>query len=299
MRKLLIFFSAILILLLGVWGTVVFMLDEARLKSLAVEQVEQRTGRALTLGGPLSVKLFPRIELVAEDVTLDGPPGLDGPALFTADAFRMSVALWPLLRGEIETGALTLEDAEIQLYTDRSGRTTLDGLQQAAAPPSKPSQTSAERPQLNVEAIRLIDVRLVVTDERSNAVQRFLLERFELDRFRFDTPVDFVFRGQVGDPATLSEITLTGTVNVPAGAGPIRLDDIELSGRAGELALGLNGDLLVETGNITSATLENGRVNLGDQSFDLSATWRGTPRPSVSAEVRGEAVKKGRRAMMK
>lgn len=290
MRKLLIFLSAFLLLVLGLWGTIVFMLDEERLKTLAIEQVEARTGRTLTLDGPLNVKLFPRIELVAEDVTLDGPPDLDGPALFTADAFRMSVALWPLLRGEIETGALTLEDAEIQLFTDRSGRTTLDGLQQAAAPSAPASDAPADRPELTVEAIRLNNVRLVVSDARTDSVQRFVMERFELDRFRFDTPVDFLFRGEVGDPPTLTEIELTGTVTVPSGAGPIRIDGLDLSALSGELALGLEGDVRVETGTVTSARLEAGRVRLGDQAFDLTATWRGTPRPSVSAELRGEAL---------
>ncbi len=294
MRKFLIFLSAFLILLLGLWGTVVLMLDEDRLKTLAIEQVEQRTGRNLTLDGPLEVRLFPRIELVAEDVTLDGPPELDGPPLFTADALRMSVALWPLIQSEIETGALTLEGAEIQLYTDRSGRTTLDGLQQAAAPADgsteRPTDGSGQRPEVSVEAIRLNDVRLIVTDERTNSVQQFLMERFELDAFRFDTPVPFVFRGRIGDPATLEEIELGGTILVPAGDGPIRIDGIELSARSGELTMGMTGDLLVETGTVVSARFDDGRVRLADQQLDVSATWRGTARPSVTAEVRGDAL---------
>lgn len=291
MRKLLIFFAALLIILLGVWGTIVFMLDEERLKALAVEQVEQRTGRSLILGGPLELKLFPRIELVAEDVTLQGPPGFDGPDLFTAEAFRMSVALWPLIRGEIETGALALEDAEIQLFTDRSGRSTLDGLGQASTTNSEsdvPSESgSTERPELSVEAVRLTDVRLVVTDQRTASVQQFLLERFELDRFRFDAPVPFTFRGAIGDPATLQDIELVGTLFVPSGQGPIRLNGIDLSARTGELALGLDGDIEIETGRVTRARLVNATARLGDESLELSASWLGTPRPSVTAELRG------------
>jgi len=61
MRKLLIFFAVLLLIVMGIWGTIVFMLDEERLKALAVEQVEQRTGRTLVLDGPLELKLFPRI----------------------------------------------------------------------------------------------------------------------------------------------------------------------------------------------------------------------------------------------
>lgn len=289
MRKFLIFLSALLIILLGLWATVVFMLDEARLKALAIEQVEQRTGRTLQLNGPLELKLFPRIELVAREVTLEGPPGFDGPALFTADAFRMSVALWPLIRGEVETGAITLDDAEIRLHTDRAGRSTLDGLQAAAAT-SGQETAGADRPEVSIEGVRLNNVRLVVSDARTSALQRFLLERFELDTFRFDADVPFVFRGEVGDPPTLGDIELTGTVRVPAGNGPIVFGGLELSARSGELTLGLDGTVQVDTGRVTTARLEGGRVEIGGQALEVSATWRGTPRPSVTAEVRGQGL---------
>lgn len=292
MRKFLIFLSAFLILLLGLWGTAVFMLDEARLKQLAVEQIEQRTGRTMTLEGPLDVQFFPRIQLVARDVTLAGPPGYEGPPLFTADAFRMSVAVWPLLRGRVETGALGLEDAEITLHTDRSGRSSLDGLQDAATSASTPESTApapnGQRPEFRIESIGLSDVRLVVSDARDGSIQRFLLERFELGEFRFGIPVPFTFRGEIGAPPMLDGIVLTGTVNVPSGEGPIRLSGLELAANSGELKLGLEGSIVIETGEVPSARLDQGRVRVGDQALEVSGRWRGTARPSVRAEVRGE-----------
>ncbi|MBY6203698.1 AsmA family protein [Halomonas denitrificans] len=296
MRKFLIFLSAFLILLLGLWGTAVFMLDEARLKQLAVEQIEERTGRTMTLAGPLDVQFLPRIQLVARDVTLTGPPDYDGPPLFTADAFRMSVALWPLLRGQVETGALGLEDAELTLHTDRAGRTSLDGLLAPADSPSSDASSadsagpSGERPDVRIEAIRLTDVRLVVSDARDDTVQRFLLERFELGEFRFGRPVPFTFRGEIGDPPVLEGIVLTGSLDVPPGDGPIRLSGLELAATSGDLRLGLDGSIVLETGAVPEARLEEGRVRIGDQSLAVSGRWRGTPRPSVRAEVRGESL---------
>ncbi|NKI33777.1 AsmA family protein [Wenzhouxiangella sp. XN79A] len=291
MRKFLIFLSALLIVVLGLWATVVIVLDEARLKAIAVEQVRERTGRTLILDGPLQLDLFPRIQLVARDVRLSGPAGYDGPDLFTADAFRMTIAVWPLLRGDVETGAIELAGADIRLHTDAGGRSTLDGLVQAArAPADSTAETDSSGAEIEVEAVRLDDVRLVVSESGSPDAQEFLLRRFEIESFRFDADVPFVFRGQVGDPPVLRDLELTGTLRVPRAAGSIQLKNLEFEAYSGELQLALEGSLEVRTGDPVLARLVDGQVVIGEDSLRVTAEWRGTPRPSVSATVRGEQL---------
>jgi len=291
MRKFLIFVAALLIVMLGLWATISIVLDEARLKAIAVDQVREQTGRTLVLDGPLELDVFPRIQLVARDVRLSGPDGYEGPDLFRADAFRMTLELWPLLRGVVETGAVELEDAELRLHTDRGGRSTLDGLLPAddgtAAADAGPPE---ERPDLQIEAVRLDNVRLVVSENGAGEVQEFLLRRFEIDAFRFDADVPFLFRGQLGDPPILREIELTGRVNVPRGPGPIQLKNLELEALSGELELALQGALELQPGDVTMATLSDGRVRIGDDEVLVSLEWHGTPRPRVSASLRGDSL---------
>ena len=146
MRKLLILLAAILVFVLGLWGTAVLYFDEARLKQIAIEQVRAQTGRELRIDGPLSLSFLPRISLVANDVSLSGPQDFDGPDLFQADQLRLAVELWPLIRGEVETGDIALRNARLTVHTDRAGRTSLDGLAGDAADDGGSAEAPAQRP---------------------------------------------------------------------------------------------------------------------------------------------------------
>lgn len=69
------------------WLSITFLLVMAALiapflvpvdvyKQQAVQQFEARTGRALTLGGPVKFSLLPSIALDAENVAISNPRGL-------------------------------------------------------------------------------------------------------------------------------------------------------------------------------------------------------------------------------
>lgn len=295
MRTLLIFIAAIVVIVLGAWATLVLYFDEERLKTIAVEQVRSQTGRELVLGGPLELKVFPRISLVARDVTLSGPDRYSGPELFQADQFRMSLALLPLLRGEVETGAISLERAEINIHTDRSGSSSLDGLggrdRSGSDDEAQPeSDSRGDRSGLTTEQIRLDNVRLIVSDAGSGDRQQVLVDRLELEAFRFDAPVGFVFEGSIGDPVTVSELKVTGTVTVPSGAGPVQVRGLELNAVAAGLPVALSGQADVQTGSTPRATFPDGQLRLGEDRFEVSFSFVGGDRPRVSATLRGESM---------
>src|SRR6056297_1481447 len=151
MRTLLIFLAAIVVIVLGLWATLVLYFDEDKLKQIATEQVRAQTGRDLIINGPLKLDFFPGVSLVASDVELSGPADYSGPDLFTADEFRMSLSLMPLLSGDVETGDIGLEEAELNIHTDLSGISSLDGLTGGNAP----AETGASRSSVSTGQIRL------------------------------------------------------------------------------------------------------------------------------------------------
>jgi len=283
MRKLLIFFAAVIVILLGLWGTLVLYFDEARLKQIATEQVRAQTGRELRIDGPLELDVFPSVSLVAREVSLSGPEGYQGPDLFSADEFRMSLALLPLISGRIETGDIRLAEAELNVHTDRSGRSSLDGL--TGAEPADDAPAAAPPPEVSTGRITLSGIRLNVTDAATDAREVFLVERLNIDSFRFDEPFPFEFAGSVGDPATLRDIELDALITVPSGAGAIRVDDLNLVASASGLALGLGGSAELNPGPPLVATFRDGRVVLGEREFDAGFTYRDDGR---RARIEGE-----------
>lgn len=282
MRTLIIFAAATVIILLGVWATLVLYFDEDRLKEIATEQVRAQTGRELTVSGPLRLSVFPRLSLEAEDVRLSGPPEFDGPDMFEAGRLSLSLRLFPLLRGVVESEALALDRAELRLHTDRSGRSSLDGLvaESGDAP-------EASRPAIRAERLRLTDVSLVVSDARSGSSERYAIRSLELDRFAFDSPVPFRFSGNLGEPPVFESLEASGTLTVPSGSGPLTLSDLRLDGRLAELEFGLEGMIRLDPGPPLVLELSDGVLDLDGESHGLAFRYQGTARPSVSASLDG------------
>lgn len=289
MRKLLIFLSAILVVLLGLWGTLVLYFDEARLKQIAIEQVRAQTGRELQIDGELRLALLPRISLLASDVKLSGPDGFDGPNLFEADEFRMTLELWPLLRGRIETGDIALDNARLVIHTDRSGRNSLDGLSGESGADA-PAGNDSTRPAVTTGRIALSSARLTMSDASTDERQLFIVERLQIDSFAFDRPFRFEFQGGFGDPPMIDNIDVRGTLLVPSAAGPIQLTELGMTADAAGLPLGLSGRAEINPGPPLLARFEDGVLDLNGKSFQTSFSYRDGVRPIIDATLSGEQL---------
>ena len=290
MRKLLIFTAAALLILIGVWGSLMLYFTDERLKQIAVEQVRAQTGRELMINGPLELDLFPRVALKAEQVSLSGPADYDGPDLFTAEEFSLSLSLLPLIRGQIETGDIELSGADIALHTDRSGISTLDGLTGASAEPTPPADAETERPAVTTGAIRLNNVNLIISDDSTSDVQRFIIERLQIDAFSFNQAIPFQFAGAVGDPPIVQDLRINGEITVPSGAGAITVDELSLSALASAIELELEGAIRVEPGPPLRAELNDGQLQLNDQRYAVDFSYSDGQRPLLEASLNGDML---------
>ncbi|MGK7296808.1 MAG: AsmA family protein [Candidatus Wenzhouxiangella sp. M2_3B_020] len=283
MRALLIFLAAVVVIILGLWATLILYFDEERLKQIATEQVREQTGRELTIDGELSLDVFPGISIVARDVQLSGPPDYTGPELFTADSFRMSVALLPLISGNVETGDIALEQAQVNLHTDAGGTSSLAGLtgsEPAEAPTGEP-------PAISTEQISLRNIRLVVTDAATDSRQVFVVDTLNVDSFRYGEPTAFEFQGSLGDPPVISDIDLQGEVTVPYGPGPVQISRLELEADLAGVDMALSGSAEVRPGPPLRASFSDGRLELGEDRFTTAFSFIDGERPKIEASLEG------------
>lgn len=289
MKKLLIFTAAVLLILIGVWGSLMLYFTDERLKQIAVEQVRAQTGRELMIAGPLDLDLFPRVALKAEQVSLSGPADYNGPDLFSAEEFSLSLSLLPLIRGRVETGDIELGGADITLHTDRAGISTLDGLTGEASEPP-PADAGTERPAVTTGAIRLNNVNMVISDASTGDIQRFIVERLQIDQFRFDQATPFRFEGAVGEPPVVQDLRIDGKITVPSGAGAITVDELSLSALASAIELELEGAIRIEPGPPLRADLNDGQLRLNDERYAVDFSYSDAGRPLVQASLSGEML---------
>jgi hypothetical protein len=103
-------------------------------------EVNARTGRALTVGGPMSVALFPRVVVSLGDIVLLPPEGTPGPPLLAAPSLDVETSLWSLLSRRPRLDRITLHRPTIELAIDAQGRRSWE----PAAPLPRP-----DRPPVN------------------------------------------------------------------------------------------------------------------------------------------------------
>ena len=80
------------------------------------------TGRAVTIGGPISVRLFPWPRLAAEDVHLANPPGLEEAEFATAERIVARMSLAGLFNGDIQVESIDIEKPVITLERRAEGQ---------------------------------------------------------------------------------------------------------------------------------------------------------------------------------
>lgn len=207
-------------------------LDDYR--GLIAARVKAATGRALTLDGALSLKLFTMTPaIVARQVGLANAAWGSRPRMITVKRLEAEVGLWGLLFGRPAIKRIVLISPNILLETNRKGAG--NWVFTGAAPTVWPS----------IRLVRIENARIVYRDGRTGRERSLTIARM-------------VARPTGGDGALA--VTLTGAfagkpVDVTARLGPLdrllrggRPWPIALSGRIGATRLTAKGSLALSKG---------------------------------------------------
>lgn len=181
LKWLLVGLGALLVLGVVVAIAVVTLVDPDRFRPALVAAVQQSTGRTLTLGGDVGLKLLPCCAVEVTRLELGNPPGFDAEPLLRVGSARLAIRLWPLLaRREIEIGTVSVAGLEANLVGRRDGSnnwtftdTTPD--EPAAAGNDDEAAISA----FNLAGISLEDARINYSDEADGT--RYRVEQLQLD----------------------------------------------------------------------------------------------------------------------
>ncbi len=275
MRNAVVIFAAATIMVLGVIGSGIIFLDEQRLKSLVAQHVENHTGRRIEIRGPLRVRLFPGLSLRAEQVIMLPPDGFEGPELFRAEQVDMRVRLLALVRGRVDASDVRLSGARINLHTDPSGRSSLEGLGLARAP-GLSDWTSGP--------ISLEHAVISFSDAGRAGSEVLEMERIDLAGVRPGSPVEFRFRGNMEEPAAFDSLEVDGLL-VPAANGVARLSNMRLLAvlDGGRYQLELRGNVNYSGQPPMRLDLDGGLLMINEHRFLIEGSYLAGDRPYLSA----------------
>jgi AsmA protein len=95
MRKFLLILLGLVVVLIGAALIVPFLVPTDTYKQQIAREVENATGRRLTIDGPLAFTILPRLGLEAGGVTLANPPGAPVPTWCASRRFSSISASCP------------------------------------------------------------------------------------------------------------------------------------------------------------------------------------------------------------
>jgi len=127
MKKLLIILTSIVVLVVGAGLFISSQLDEARLRTLITEMVNEQLNVELRINGPLALSIFPTIGASLEGIHLSTPDNPDRD-LATADTMRIGLRAGPLLQGNIEVEEIVLQNFSLELERDVGGHANWEGI---------------------------------------------------------------------------------------------------------------------------------------------------------------------------
>lgn len=152
MKKILAVIGAVLVVIIAALLIIPSLIDWNSYKPQITQAVHEATGRNLDIRGDLSMSVLPFPALSVEKVSLGNLPGAQDPDMVSVEEVRVSVALMPLLTGNVQVTEISLIDPVISIETfeDGSNNLVFDPAQAVTsgpdagtiATPSSPSSAS-------------------------------------------------------------------------------------------------------------------------------------------------------------
>lgn len=175
-------YGLLILVLLVVTGVAVFVatFDANRYKSEIESLVLKHTGQALKIDGDVSITLYPKLGAVISQASLSGPnaqrkdtgSASTNKPFLTLRSTRLSMVLWPLLKGKVLIDGIEIEGLTLRLVRSNQGMLNVDDLINHIQPRTTTTATQAiatnDKPlTIDIQSVNIKDSGLVFIDELS------------------------------------------------------------------------------------------------------------------------------------
>jgi len=158
--------------------------DSNALKREITAQARAATGRDLTIGGNLEIRIFPAPALTANNVSLSNAAGAQSADMVSLKAVEVRVALLPLLSGQVQVERIRLLSPVVNIEKFADGRTNLElKAEGQAEPPANvadggapsqgaPAQAQSAGLDIRLDNFEVVGGLVVYRDATTGAVER-------------------------------------------------------------------------------------------------------------------------------
>ena len=190
--RILAFLVILTVIVIAIGSVLVLTLDPNEHKTDITNTISDAIGYPVHIRGEIDLKLFPILHLSVEDVLVESPPGFDA-SLLEIDKTTASVNPFPLLKGKLDIGEITLKQPRLNLLTGRDGKTNWENL----LTPEKDDKPAAMA--LLVNRLSVENANIVWEDLKNNDSLRVEKLSLEMDSFISGEPVNIELTATIND----------------------------------------------------------------------------------------------------
>ncbi len=233
MRFLLKFLLVLIFLVAASGFLLVARINTESNKAAISETVLAATGFELTIGGDLSLSLFPDLGLSLNDVRLKNPAFPQ--ELASAASAMFSIEISPLLRGQVKIKEISTTDLHANYFIDANGTSMWSiGTTESGADSRNPSSPRGltELPAFSVDRLRIGNARIDIKDASKQT--RYQIDNLSLDSrdanlegrlFSLALQFDYENNGM----SAAIPMALRSNVQADLSNGSFQFSDLELS----------------------------------------------------------------------
>jgi AsmA protein len=197
--------------------------DAAKFKAEIARVVKDRTQRTLSIDGAIKLSFFPKIGVELGKLGLSERNS--GKMFAAVDAAHVSVALLPLLSGQIVVDRVTIDGLKASLARRKDGSSNFDDLLAGGEAKGDKRASAAPGPKLDIAGVDLSNTELEWRDEAKK--QHFAVKGLRLRTGRLADAVpsqfDLSMRLSGDQPKLDLQLSASGSLAVDAQAGRYQL----------------------------------------------------------------------------
>ncbi len=227
---------ALLVLLIVAAVVVVpLVVDPNDYKDEIVDQVQDHTGRTLTMPGNLTLTVFPWIGVEAGKITISNAKGFGDEPFAQVNKAAIRVKLMPLLSSKVEVDTVTLDGLVLNLIKNKKGRTNWDDLADGSDAKEGDHKSGAsdttEAPQFTIGGIDISNAKVSWNDQsvgKAYTVDQFFLKSGSISRGK-PVSLELGLTLQSESPKVSSVIKAETMVALNEQAGMLELSGFQLN----------------------------------------------------------------------
>ena len=303
-------YTILVLLLFIASATAIFVatFDANLYKQDLSDLVRQQTGRELEFFGDVSLTVYPALGMQLGAMSFSNAPGFGEQSMIKVNKVAISVDVASLITFSPEVDQLLLQDLEINLQKNKSGKTNWDDLVKADAKAtsttteSDTTTTSSESEKMEIKGafggINMQNARLLWKDEQAGVAYRINDLDFTTGRITPDAPfgLQLQMAMQTSDGVEVN-FDLGGQIQYLINESLLNIGDFELEVEAqgsmlplGKIQIGFSSQatkLDLQRGNVWLEDLE---LRLDDSRLNGSINVTDFSKPALSYKLSSELL---------